>query len=189
MLIKNLILQTEASIAFIEVALDKWSDWHVVDEAALGKDVGGDPDFSLEIVCRSLAAGCSYPDSPKRFLPFVTTIGFEQRGKEPHARAAPCLDEIFAVAAADDRSSIFLVLVINPFFGHNVLVLYCHVLLDVVEPQVLVAIRNDTLDAAVGAVFLMRQDPLQFCCVVASSPMIFAGNVEMEDLEKTNKVI
>ena len=60
-----------------------------------------------------------------------------------------------------------------------------HVLLDHIEPHVLVAVEDYALDSPVGAVPFMSQDAFYVCCVFASGSMIFARNPEIEELEKS----
>ena len=58
-----------------------------------------------------------------------------------------------------------------------------HVILDGIEPQVLVAIEDDALDDAVGAVLFMGQDAIYVGSEVASSSVVFAGNPEIQELK------
>ena len=58
-----------------------------------------------------------------------------------------------------------------------------HVILDGIEPHVEVAIEDDALNSAVGAVLFVSQDAVYVICEVASGNMIFAGNPEIQELK------
>ena len=69
----------------------------------------------------------------------------------------------------------------DPFSSHHILMQLGHVVLDLVESDVLVAVEYDALDDSVRTVDLVAEDALKVSRMV--TPAVLAGNFQFQFLK------